>query len=154
MKKLVIFLFFLTSSDIYASDINLEKIVDGLKKPWSLSFVDQHNIVFTEKPGKLYKLNLKDKEILEIKHNLSVLEVGQGGLLDVLYDDEQIYISYSENRGDWKTSTSVAKGEFNNGKIKFKNIFRAEPPIDSAYHFGSRLVIKDKYLFVTAGERG
>ena len=154
MKKLVIFLFFLTSSDIYASDINLEKIVDGLKKPWSLSFIDQQNIVFTEKPGKLYKLNLKDKEILEIKHNLSVLEVGQGGLLDVLYDDEQIYISYSENRGDWKTSTSVAKGKFNNEKIKFKNIFRAEPPIDSAYHFGSRLVIKDKYLFVTAGERG
>ena len=154
MKKLVIFLFFLTSSDIYASDINLEKIVDGLKKPWSLSFIDQQNIVFTEKPGKLYKLNLKDKEILEIKHNLSVLEVGQGGLLDVLYDDEQIYISYSENRGDWKTSTSVAKGKFNNDKIKFKNIFRAEPPIDSAYHFGSRLVIKDKYLFVTAGERG
>tara|TARA_B100000965_G_scaffold174768_1_gene145843 strand:+ start:3204 stop:4265 length:1062 start_codon:yes stop_codon:yes gene_type:complete len=154
MKKLVIFLFFLTSSDIYASDINLEKIVDGLKKPWSLSFIDQQNIVFTEKLGKLYKLNLKDKEILEIKHNLSVLEVGQGGLLDVLYDDEQIYISYSENRGDWKTSTSVAKGKFNNDKIKFKNIFRAEPPIDSAYHFGSRLVIKDKYLFVTAGERG
>ena len=154
MKKLVIFLFFLTSSDIYASDINLEKIVDGLKKPWSLSFIDQQNIVFTEKSGKLYKLNLKDKEILEIKHNLSVLEVGQGGLLDVLYDDEQIYISYSENRGDWKTSTSVAKGKFNNDKIKFKNIFRAEPPIDSAYHFGSRLVINDKYLFVTAGERG
>ena len=47
------------------------------------------------------------------------------------------------NRGDWKTSTSVAKGKFNNEKIKFKNIFRAEPPIDSAYHFGSRLVIKD-----------
>ncbi len=154
MKKLVIFLFFLTSSDIYASDINLEKIVGGLNKPWSLSFIDQQNIVFTEKPGKLYKLNLKDKEILEIKHNLSVLEVGQGGLLDVLYDDGQVYISYSENRGDWKTSTSVAKGKFNNDKIKFKNIFRAEPPIDSAYHFGSRLVIKDKYLFVTAGERG
>ena len=57
MKKLVIFLFFLTSSDIYASDINLEKIVDGLKKPWSLSFIDQQNIVFTEKQGKLYKLN-------------------------------------------------------------------------------------------------
>ena len=96
MKKLVIFLFFLTSSDIYALDINLEKIVDGLKKPWSLSFIDQQNIVFTEKQGKLYKLNLKNKEILEIKHNLSVFEVGLGGLLDVLYDDEQIYISYSE----------------------------------------------------------
>ena len=154
MKKLVIFLFFLTSSDIYASDINLEKIVGGLNKPWSLSFIDQQNIVFTEKPGKLYKLNLKDKEILEIKHNLSVLEVGQGGLLDVLYDDEQIYISYSENRGDWKTSTSIAKAKLNKKKLNFKNIFQAEPPIESGYHFGSRLAIKDNYLFASAGERG
>ena len=36
----------------------------------------------------------------------------------------------------------------------FQNIFRAEPPINSGYHFGSRLVIKDKYLFISAGERG
>jgi len=36
----------------------------------------------------------------------------------------------------------------------FKNIFRAEPPIDSGYHFGSRLVIKGDHLYITAGERG
>ena len=154
MKKLIIFLFFFTFSNLYALEIKLEKIVDGLDKPWSLSFIDQENIIFTEKSGKLYTLNLKDKKILEIKHNLSVLEVGQGGLLDVLYRNGQIYISYSENRGDWKASTSVAKGEFNQTNIEFKNIFRAEPPIDSGYHFGSRLVIKDEHIYITAGERG
>ena len=119
MKKLFIFLFFFLFPNLYALEIKLEKIVDGLDKPWSLSFVDQENIIFTEKAGKLYTLNLKTKKILEIKHNLSVLEVGQGGLLDVLYDKGQIYISYSENRGDWKTSTSVAKGKFNKKNIKF-----------------------------------
>ena len=94
-----------------------------MDKPWSLSFIDQENIIFTEKSGKLYTLNLKAKKTSEIKHNLSVLEVGQGGLLDVLHDKGQIYISYSENRGDWKTSTSVAKGKFNQKNIEFKNIF-------------------------------
>ena len=39
-------------------------------------------------------------------------------MLDVLSDKGQIYISYSENRGDWKTSTSVAKGKFNQKNIK------------------------------------
>jgi glucose/arabinose dehydrogenase len=154
MKKLFIFIFFLISSNICASEIKLEKIVDSLDKPWSLSFIDEENIIFTEKSGKLYTLNLKNKKIFEIKHNLSVLEVGQGGLLDVLYDKRKVYISYSENRGDWKTSTSVAKGEFNKKNIIFKNIFQANPPIDSGYHFGSRLVIKNKHLYVTAGERG
>ena len=154
MKKLFIFIFFFISSNICASEIKLEKIVDSLDKPWSLSFIDKENIIFTEKSGKLYNLNLKNKKISEIKHNLKVLEVGQGGLLDVLYDKRQVYISYSENRGDWKTSTSVAKGEFNKKNIIFKNIFQAEPPIDSGYHFGSRLVIKGKHLYITAGERG
>jgi len=154
MKKIFIFLFFFISSNLCALEIKLEKIVDSLDKPWSLSFIDEENIIFTEKSGKLYTLNLKNKNVSEIKHNLKVLEVGQGGLLDVLYDKKQVYVSYSENRGDWKTSTSVAKGEFNKKNIVFKNIFQANPPIDSGYHFGSRLVIKNKQLYVTAGERG
>ena len=52
------------------------------------------------------------------------------------------------------SSTSVARGKFNIKKINFKNIFRADPPINSGYHFGSRLVIKNKHLYVSAGERG
>ena len=83
-----------------------------------------------------------------------VLDHGQGGLLDVLFKDQDVYISYSENRGNGTSSTSVAKGKLNQNNIKFQNIFRAEPPIESKYHFGSRLVIKNKHLFITAGERG
>ncbi len=154
MKQLIIFLILLNFSNLNASEIKLEKIFDNLDKPWSLSFINRDNIIFTEKSGKLYSLNLKDKKISQIKHNLSVLEVGQGGLLDVLYHKEKIYISYSENRGERKTSTSVAKGIFDKKKIQFKNIFRAEPPIQSVYHFGSRLVIKGEHLYITAGERG
>ena len=48
----------------------------------------------------------------------------------------------------------MAKASIKNNDLNFKNIFRAEPPINSGYHFGSRLVIKDDYLFITAGERG
>ena len=154
MKKIFIFIFFLIPFNLYTQEIKLEKIVKDLNKPWSFSFIDQDNIIFTEKTGKLYSLNLKNKKIIEIKHNLSVLEDGQGGLLDVLYDNQHIYISYSENRGNWKTSTSVAKGSFSTPNIKFKNIFQAEPPIDSGYHFGSRLVIKDNHLYISVGERG
>ncbi|MDP6626249.1 MAG: PQQ-dependent sugar dehydrogenase, partial [Nitrospinota bacterium] len=116
----------------------MEKIIDDLNKPWSLSFIDQESVLITEKPGKLYKLNLKDKKITEVNHNLSVLDHGQGGLLDVLYKNEQVYISYSEDRGNGTSSTSVAKGKFSPNNIKSKNIFRAEPPIHSGYHFGSR----------------
>ena len=99
-------------------------------------------------------VNLKDNKIKKIKHNLDVLEDGQGGLLEILYYNETVFVSYSENRGNGKSSTSVASANFNYENLNFKNIFRAEPPINSGYHFGSRLVIKDDFLFITAGERG
>ena len=98
--------------------------------------------------------NIKSKKITSLEHNLNILEHGQGGLLDILYYNNYIYVSYSENRGNWKTSTSIAKSKFNNQYLNFKNIFQANPPIDSGYHFGSRLAIKDEYLFASAGERG
>ena len=154
MKKLILIIYFLSISNLFAFEVKLEKIVDGMNKPWSLSFVNQNSILFTEKKGKLFHLDLKNKTISEIKHNLSVLEDGQGGLLDVLYDDKNVYLSYSEKVDGWKTSTSVAKGRFNVNKIKFKNIFRADPPIDSGYHFGSRIVKKNNHLYISAGERG
>ena len=155
MKKIFIFLFFFVSTNLYAQNIKFEKILGSLDKPWSLSFINKESIIFTEKSGKLFTFNLKNKKKFEIKHDLFVLEDGQGGLLDVLYHEGEIYISYSEYRGQrGATSTSVAKGNFDRQNIRFKNIFRAEPPIDSGYHFGSRLVIKGNHIYITAGERG
>ena len=154
MKKFYIFLLLFKLTNTYASENKIKKVYDGLNKPWSLSFIDSSNIILTEKAGKLLTLNLKNKEIKEINHNLSLISLGQGGLLDVLFKDKQVYVTYSENRGSWKTSTSVAKGEFNKTKINFQNIFRAEPPIESGYHFGSRAVIQNDKIFITVGERG
>ncbi len=154
MKKIFILLFFFITTHSDSTEIKLEKIFDGFSKPWSMSFIDENNILVNEKPGDILIINLKNKTKSKIKHNLSILEDGQGGLLDVLYHNKQVYISYSENRGRSYSSTSLAKGAFDNKKINFKNIFRAEPPIRSGYHFGSRLAIKNDKIFMTAGERG
>ena len=149
---LIIFIF--NFSIAIAEDFKLIKITDNLKSPWSLSFINQNEALITEKSGNIIHINIQKIELQNIKHNLKVLDYGQGGLLDILFKDKNVYISYSEDRGNWTSSTSVAKGKLNQNNIKFKNIFRAEPPIDSGLHFGSRLAIQDKYLFITAGERG
>ena len=153
MKIFFIFLIFIFSNIASAKNFNFKKIVD-LKDPWGSTFVDHNNILITEKSGIIKLVDITNKDIDLINHNLNFLEHGQGGLLDVLFNDDFIYISYSENRGNWKTSTSIAKAKFNNKNLIFKNIFQANPPIDSGYHFGSRLAIKDNFLFASAGERG
>jgi len=150
----LVIIFIFNFSIAIAEDFKLIKITDELKSPWSLSFINQNEALITEKSGNIIHINIQKIELQNIKHNLKVLDHGQGGLLDVLFKDQDVYISYSENRGNGTSSTSVAKGKLNQNNIKFQNIFRAEPPIESKYHFGSRLVIKNKHLFITAGERG
>ena len=156
MKKINFFLIIILiqTLNLKAEDFKLDQIISGLNSPWSLSFKNQNEILITEKSGKILFVDLKNKTIKNINHNLDILEDGQGGLLEILYHNEIIFISYSENRGNGKSSTSVASANFDYKNLNFKNIFRAEPPINSGYHFGSRLVIKDNFLFITAGERG
>jgi quinoprotein glucose dehydrogenase len=132
----------------------LSKVIEGVDSPWSLSFIDRVKVLITEKSGNLLVANLKSKFINPIRHNLSIADQGQGGLLDILFKDKMVYVSYSEVRGGGKSSTSIAVGNFNEREIVFQNIFRANPPIVSGYHFGSRIVIKDNFLFASLGERG
>ena len=154
MKRFFILFFFIVFfSNISYANYEFQKLVN-LKDPWGSTFVDENNLIITEKNGSIKLFNIKSKKITSLEHDLDILEHGQGGLLDILYYNNYIYVSYSENRGNWKTSTSIAKSKFNNQYLNFKNIFQANPPIDSGYHFGSRLAIKDEYLFASAGERG
>ena len=137
----------------YATEINLKKIIE-LESPWGSSFINLNEIIITEKSGNIKILNLKSNKVENINHNLDVLVDGQGGLLDIIYHKDIFYVSYSENRKQGKSSTSIARGQLKGNYIEFDNIFRAEPPINSGYHFGSRLGIYENYLFASIGERG
>ena len=142
------------SSYIYA-DANFvhTKLADKLYKPWGIAILDDDHLLVTQKSGELFKINIRSKAKTEIDHNLIVSEYGQGGLLDILYYNEKVYVSYAEKRDDEKYSTSVAIGELKGSSINFNNIFQSEPPNKSKTHFGSRLEIKNDHLFVTVGER-
>ena len=153
MIKIFVVIIIFFCSNLNATEFNLKKILN-LNEPWGSSFINENELLITEKSGIIKIINLKKKEISTIDHNLNVLEYGQGGLLDILYKDNVVWVSYTEDRGNYKTSTSIARGDFNREKIEFKNLFQAYPPIDSPYHFGSRMAIKDDYLFASVGERG
>ena len=154
VKKYFLLIFFLLfSSNSYSQNYSFKKITK-LEEPWGSAFINNDEIILTEKDGKIKIININSKNTFEIKHNLNYLNVGQGGLLDIIYQDNNIWVSYSEDRGNGKTSTSIAKARLNKKELDFTNIFQANPPIDSGYHFGSRLAIKGEYLYASAGERG
>ena len=154
-NKLIFWIIILYSFSFSVASENLKftKIIN-LDYPWGSTFINDNELLISEKNGKIKLINLNTKEINEIEHNLHFSSYGQGGLLDIIYKNNTIWIAYSEDRKSSKSSTSIAKAIFNTKKINFKNIFQANPPIKSGYHFGSRLAIHDNYLYASIGERG
>ena len=60
MKKIILSLLtYLIFSHLHSQEIKLIKTFEGLNKPWSLSFIEEDNILVTEKPGNLLIVNLK-----------------------------------------------------------------------------------------------
>ena len=84
--KRIIIALFLISSVVEADEVKLTKIV-SLNQPWGSSFINDEEIILTEKEGKIKIVNINTKDILDIEHNLNFLVYGQGGLLDILYKD-------------------------------------------------------------------
>ena len=103
MKKLLI-IFLLLFTNLIADDFKLERIVDGFDSPWSLTFLDSQNLLVTEKSGNIKFVNSKKKIIKDINHNLKVLEDGQGGLLDILHNDNIPFDLFSE----YETNTMLS----------------------------------------------
>jgi len=155
-KIIQIFLFLLLfQTPAFTKDYKLVEIFSGLNKPWGMSFIDNDNLLLTQKSGGIFKINLKNKEITELKHDLNVLEAGwQAGMLDIHYFDGNVFVSYTEKIDGMNTSTSVATGRLVDDKlVNFRNIFQSIPPIDTDIHWGSRLAIKDNVLYASVGER-
>ena len=96
----------------------LEKILKGLSHPWGMTFIDEETLLITEKKGVLYKININTKIKKIINHDLKIVAIGQGGLLDVLYHDGYVYFSYSHQIDKKFSSTAIARGNLINTQLK------------------------------------
>jgi quinoprotein glucose dehydrogenase len=150
-----IFIFFLKLFAVFElkAEITIKKLIE-LNNPWSIAFIDKNNLLITEKKGKIKLLNIDKNKVKELHHNLNIYYKGQGGLLDIIYRDRYIWVSYAEKLKKSFSRTSIAISKLNNHKLVFKNIFESYPPINSGKHFGSRLAFNDNYLFASLGDRG
>lgn len=157
-------LLFLLSSFTYAKDyqadgqkFTVETIYDGKGVIWGFDFLNDDQILFSERDGKLRLLNLKTKKSHEVSGAPKVFVGGQGGLLDVFFDrkERDVYLTYTEPVGK-EATPSLFKGKLNEDKTKLtgKRIFQAKALSKNEYNFGSRIVIdKDGFIFMTVGER-
>ena len=134
--------------------LNLNKSFDN---PWGFDFINDNEIVITEKNGKLSLINLSNEAVSEIKHQIPSVQHGQGGLLDIIKHNDYLYVSFTIENNQKKYTTAIGRGKFVspfNILTDFQILFIAEPFYSDGKHFGSRIVIKDDQIYASIGERG
>ena len=145
-------------------NFRLETVAEIDDVVWSIAFLPDESILFTQRSGTLW--HLKDGNKTEISGTPAVRAVGQGGLLEVAPHPDYakngwIYLSFSQDAGakvDGKEAsmTAVVRGKIKNGQwVDQEDIFIVPPKFHTTKggHYGSRFVFKDGYLFFSIGER-
>lgn len=153
-------------------DINIiqpkeETIVEGLKRPWSIAFISEDEVLISEKEADLIKFNLlkKEKTIIQgfpadMADSIGFFHAGDNtGKFEVLLDpdfknNKYIYLSYAAQTAKGKT-TKIIRALLQNDSLKqIKVLFVAEPYSWERYHYGGGMVFgKDGKLYFTIGER-
>ena len=119
-----------------------------------MSWLNSEELLITQKTGEIYKVNTKNLSQSEITHEIPSTFFGQGGLLDIVTENNVVWITCSIKKGR-KYTTAVYRAELKNNKLVNEElIYEALPYFDNGKHFGSRIEIFDDYLFVSIGERG
>jgi aldose sugar dehydrogenase len=149
--------------------INVEVVAEGLNIPWAITFIDENNILVTERPGPLRFIRNGKLDPEPVKNTPEVVAEGQGGMLDVTVDPDYdkngwIYLAYSHGlpsqseSGSAPVMTRIVRGKImDHTWTNQEVIFEAphETYRSTRYHFGCRIVFDDKgYLYFGIGDRG
>jgi glucose/arabinose dehydrogenase len=142
-----------------AEEFQLETVADGFRHPWAMTFLPGGDMLVTERPGQLHRVDAASGNYEQVAGIPEVDARGQGGLLDVALhpafeDNRWVYLTWS-GRGEGGNATHLGRGKLRDGRLHdFETLFAATPYVDSTKHFGSRITFNNGYVFITVGERG
>lgn len=144
-------------------DARLETRVSGLKQPWAFEFVNDHQVLITERHGRLLIADVRSGVQTVVQGTPPVAsDKEQTGLLDVALHPEfdqngLVYLSYSA--ADPETGlyyrTEVAAGVLQGQRLSdVRKVLVADPIGWSPSNFGGALAFDAAgYLYVSVGDR-
>lgn len=149
-----------------ATSVTPEVVASGLQNPWSLTFIDQNQMLVTERAGRL-RLVSTDGQVSDPIEGLPPIQAGrQGGLLDIIADrdfknNRRVFFCYTAPEGDnnnqASNSTALASAVLSTDSRSLSDvrvIFRQTPTYVGGFHFGCRLVQQaDGTLLLGMGDR-
>ena len=136
----------------------VEVVATGVRVPFGMAFLPDSRALVTDRPGTLWLLDNRTGAMTRVAGVPAVSDSVDGGLLDIEVHPDYartgwLYFSYSE-KTDTGKATVVERARLRDARlVDRQRLFTAYPAVAGDYHFGSRLALKDGYLFITLGER-
>jgi glucose/arabinose dehydrogenase len=146
-----------TRADAAVSKTRLQvtQIAAGLNKPWAVALLPGGRFLVSEKAAGRLTIVGADGGKTAVTGTPATDARNQGGMLGLnIPGDGWVYWSYAEPR-DGGNGTAVARGHLVGSEMRdVQVIFRQMPTLDSAQHYGGRMVFpKDGTLIITLGDR-
>lgn len=142
------------------ANINVELITEGLGVVWGMAFLNQDEIIFTERDGKLGIASISSGTVTNLNGVPKVKAEGQGGLLDVAtpldyQTGDWIYLTYSKDQNR-KGVTTLARAKVAKGNVtNWEDLLVTKSSSNTGRHYGSRIAFDDQgHIFFTLGDRG
>ena len=140
-------------------NFKLEKVADSVRVPFGMSFLPNGKMLVTNRFAcQILLLDIDSGEKRVLKGIPESYCKGDGGALDILPHpdyNQNGWIYFSHAIGDSINSTlAIERAKLNGDSlVNTERIFTAYPFYNRATHYGSRMVIRDGYLFFTMGDR-
>jgi glucose/arabinose dehydrogenase len=145
--------------DTERARIRVEVVAESLRVPSAIAFLpDGEALVAERAAGRLTLLNLVSGARSSIEGLPPVYAEGDGGLLDVILHPDYrrngwLYFAYSIRDAAGAT-TVVDRARLRGFRLEDRQrLFAAVPGIENGHHFGARLVVHDRYLYIGLGDR-
>jgi len=136
----------------------VEVVATGVRVPFGMAFLPDSRALVTDRAGTLWLLDIRTGAMTRVAGVPAVSDSVDGGLLDIEVHPDYartgwLYFSYSD-KTDTGKATVVERARLRDARlVDRQRLFTAYPAVAGDYHFGSRLALKDGYLFITLGER-
>lgn len=141
-------------------NFKLELLAQGLGVPWGMAFLNDRELIFTERQGNIRILNLESLEITTLRGTVEVDAKGQGGMLDVATGPDYttrdwLYFTYSKSTVSGAVTTLARARRRGNQLSDWQELLVTDSATSGYRHFGSRIAFDQQgHVFFGVGDRG
>ena len=144
----------------FAQNFKVTFVAKGLEYPWSMSFAPDGRLYFTERGGKLTRLDPKSGAVTPIAGLPKPRAQGEAGTLGMALDpgfaeNGLLYICYSTRDANANPSNRLSRFKLDGTKLTDETVLFDNMP-GASYHNGCRVIAAPdgQHLFFSMGDAG